>query len=105
MMSAFASGWNVIVRKRTLEENSYNLRKLPAYPGTVRFAAFDGLTVYVNPVAGLPGHEPCAWRQTWRFGGCLRNSGGCASPPDAGARRGVNAQPDCRPWARTWCSH
>ena len=27
MMAAFASGWNVIVRKKTLEDNNYNLRK------------------------------------------------------------------------------
>src|SRR3984893_5303793 len=37
MMSAFASGWNVIVRKRTLEDNNYNLRKLVTYPGTGPF--------------------------------------------------------------------
>src|SRR5882724_4938034 len=34
MMSAIASGWNVIVRKKTLEENDYNLRKVVTYPGT-----------------------------------------------------------------------
>ena len=28
MMSAIASGWNVIVRKKTLEDNNYNLRKV-----------------------------------------------------------------------------
>ena len=33
MMSAIASGWNVIVRKKTLEDNNYNLRKV-LYPGT-----------------------------------------------------------------------
>src|SRR5271166_129045 len=27
MMAAIASGWNVIVRKKTLEDNNYNLRK------------------------------------------------------------------------------
>ena len=27
-MSAIASGWNVIVRKKTLEDNNYNLRKV-----------------------------------------------------------------------------
>src|SRR5947207_2124518 len=37
MMSAIASGWNVIVRKKTLEENDYNLRKVVAYPGTGPF--------------------------------------------------------------------
>jgi peptide/nickel transport system substrate-binding protein len=37
MMSAFASGWNVIVRKKTLEDNNYNLRKVEIYPGTGPF--------------------------------------------------------------------
>ncbi|HJZ99945.1 MAG TPA: ABC transporter substrate-binding protein, partial [Candidatus Solibacter sp.] len=37
MMSAFASGWNVIVRKKTLEDNNYNLRKLVTCPGTGPF--------------------------------------------------------------------
>src|ERR671937_433607 len=29
MLGAFASGWNIIVRKKTLEENDNNLRNLP----------------------------------------------------------------------------
>jgi hypothetical protein len=33
MMSAIASGWNVIVRKKTLEGNRYDLRKVQVYPG------------------------------------------------------------------------
>jgi peptide/nickel transport system substrate-binding protein len=37
MMSAIASGWNVIVRKTTLEDNNYNLRKVEVYPGTGPF--------------------------------------------------------------------
>ena len=37
MMSAFASGWNVIVRKQTLDDNNYNLRKVVVYPGTGPF--------------------------------------------------------------------
>jgi peptide/nickel transport system substrate-binding protein len=37
MMSAFASGWNVIVRKKTLEDNGYNLRRVVTYPGTGPF--------------------------------------------------------------------
>ncbi len=37
MMSAFASGWNVIVRQKTLEDNNYNLRKVVTYPGTGPF--------------------------------------------------------------------
>lgn len=37
MLAAFASGWNVIVRKKTLEDNDYNLRQVPNYPGTGPF--------------------------------------------------------------------
>src|SRR5436190_8675291 len=37
MMSAIASGWNVIVRKKTLEDNRYDLRKVQVYPGTGPF--------------------------------------------------------------------
>src|SRR5215471_8740105 len=37
MMSAIASGWNVIVRKKTLEDNRYDLRKVQIYPGTGPF--------------------------------------------------------------------
>jgi peptide/nickel transport system substrate-binding protein len=37
IMSAIASGWNVIVRKKTLEDNGYNLRKVVTYPGTGPF--------------------------------------------------------------------
>jgi peptide/nickel transport system substrate-binding protein len=34
IMSAFASGWNVIVRKKTLEDNQQNLRRVVDIPGT-----------------------------------------------------------------------
>src|SRR5580700_8473312 len=37
MMAAIASGWNVIVRKKTLEDNSYNLRKVLDIPGSGPF--------------------------------------------------------------------
>ena len=37
IMSVIASGWNVIVRKKTLEDNTYNLRKVEIYPGTGPF--------------------------------------------------------------------
>jgi peptide/nickel transport system substrate-binding protein len=37
MLAAFASGWNVIVRKKTLEDNNYNLRRVLNYPGTGPF--------------------------------------------------------------------
>jgi ABC-type transport system substrate-binding protein len=37
IMSAIASGWNVIYRKKTLEDNNYNLRKVMLAPGTGPF--------------------------------------------------------------------
>jgi peptide/nickel transport system substrate-binding protein len=37
MLGAFASGWNIIVRKKTLEDNNYNLRQVMNYPGTGPF--------------------------------------------------------------------
>jgi peptide/nickel transport system substrate-binding protein len=37
MMSAIASGFNVVVRKKTLEDNHYDLRKVQIYPGTGPF--------------------------------------------------------------------
>ena len=37
MLGAFASGWNIIVRKKTLEDHKYNLRQVLDYPGTGPF--------------------------------------------------------------------
>ena len=37
MLGAFASGWNIIVRKKTLEEHNYNLRQVMNFPGTGPF--------------------------------------------------------------------
>src|SRR5713226_9049440 len=37
ILGAFASGWNIIVRKKTLEDNNYNLRQVMDYPGTGPF--------------------------------------------------------------------
>ncbi len=37
IMGALASGWNGIVRKKTLEDNQYNLRKVVDIPGTGPF--------------------------------------------------------------------
>ena len=37
MMGAIASGWNIIVRKKTLEDNNYSLRGIKDYPGTGPF--------------------------------------------------------------------
>src|SRR6266852_1909392 len=54
IMSAIASGWNVIVRKKTLEDNNYNLRKVEVYPGTgpfrsVRRVENESWTMERNP--------------------------------------------------------
>ena len=37
MMSAFASGWNVILSKKVLEDNNYNLRRVASLSGTGPF--------------------------------------------------------------------
>ena len=37
MMAAFASGWNTIVRKKTLDDNQGNLRRVVDIPGTGPF--------------------------------------------------------------------
>jgi peptide/nickel transport system substrate-binding protein len=37
MLGSFASGWNIIVRKKTLDDNGGNLRQVMAYPGTGPF--------------------------------------------------------------------
>jgi ABC-type transport system substrate-binding protein len=37
MLGAFASGWNIIVRQKTLQENEYNLRNVMNFPGTGPF--------------------------------------------------------------------
>src|SRR5580692_384614 len=62
IMLAIASGWNVIVRKKTLEDNNYNLRKLTSYPGTgpfrtVRYVENEVRVLEKNPSywnKGLP---------------------------------------------------
>ena len=62
IMSAFASGWNIILRKKTLEDNAGNLRRVVVYPGTGPFKhvrrvenevwVFEKNKEYWNP--GLP---------------------------------------------------
>ncbi|HEU4370957.1 MAG TPA: ABC transporter substrate-binding protein, partial [Methylomirabilota bacterium] len=37
MLGAFASGWNIIVRKKTLDDNQGNLRQVMNFPGTGPF--------------------------------------------------------------------
>ena len=41
VLNAIASGWNIIVRKQTLEENDYNLKRVKDYPGTGPFMFED----------------------------------------------------------------
>ena len=41
VLSAIASGWNIIVRKATLEENDFNLKRVKDYPGTGPFMFDD----------------------------------------------------------------
>ena len=53
-MAAIASGWNVIVRKKTLEDNNYNLRKVEIYPGTGPFKSVKR----VENESWLSGEEP-----------------------------------------------
>ena len=36
-LRALAAGFNVILRKKTLEEHNYDLRRVPVYPGTGPF--------------------------------------------------------------------
>ncbi|MBV9429622.1 MAG: ABC transporter substrate-binding protein [Bradyrhizobiaceae bacterium] len=54
MMAAIASGWNGIVRKKTLEDNNYNLRKVLNIPGTgpfrsVKYVENETWTMEKNP--------------------------------------------------------
>lgn len=41
VLNAIASGWNIIVRKQTLEENDFNLKRVKDYPGTGPFMFED----------------------------------------------------------------
>jgi hypothetical protein len=37
MLGAFASGWNIVVRKKSLDDHQGNLRQAASYPGTGPF--------------------------------------------------------------------
>jgi len=64
IMGAIASGWNGIVRKKTLEDNQYNLRRVQDIPGTGPFKskrrvenevwAMERHPNYWNKAGGLP---------------------------------------------------
>jgi ABC-type transport system substrate-binding protein len=59
MMQAFASGWNVIVRKKTLEDNNYNLRKVQNIPGTGPFRSVK----YVENETWVMEKNPKYWNK------------------------------------------
>jgi ABC-type transport system substrate-binding protein len=64
IMGAIASGWNGIVRKKTLEDNQYNLRRVQDIPGTGPFKSkrrvenevwvMERHPNYWNKAGGLP---------------------------------------------------
>jgi peptide/nickel transport system substrate-binding protein len=64
IMGAIASGWNGIVRKKTLEDNNYNLRRVVDIPGTGPFKSkrrvenevwvMEKHPNYWNKAGGLP---------------------------------------------------
>src|SRR6266851_8118906 len=59
-LRAVAAGFNVIVRKKTLEENNYDLRRVPVYPGTGPFR-----TKSVEPgVVRRLERNPAYWNNT-----------------------------------------
>jgi ABC-type transport system substrate-binding protein len=41
VLGAIASGWNIIVRKQSLEENNFDLKRVKDYPGTGPFKFLD----------------------------------------------------------------
>jgi peptide/nickel transport system substrate-binding protein len=59
MMAAIASGWNVIVRKQTLEDNGYNLRKVLNIPGTGPFRSVK----YVENETRIMERNPNYWNK------------------------------------------
>ena len=59
MMAAIASGWNVVVRKKTLEDNNYNLRKVLNIPGTGPFRSVK----YVENETWIMEKNPNYWNK------------------------------------------
>ena len=59
MMAAIASGWNGIVRKKTLEDNGYNLRKVLDIPGTGPFRSVK----YVENETRIMEKNPNYWNK------------------------------------------
>src|ERR1051326_6857414 len=59
MMAAIASGWNCIVRRQTLEDNGYNLRKVLNIPGTGPFRSVK----YVENETRIMEKNPNYWNK------------------------------------------
>ena len=59
MMAAIASGWNCILRKQTLEDNGYNLRKVLNIPGTGPFRSVK----YVENETRIVERNPNYWNK------------------------------------------
>jgi peptide/nickel transport system substrate-binding protein len=59
MMAAIASGWNGIVRRKTLEDNGYNLRKVLDIPGTGPFRSVK----YVENETRIMERNPNYWNK------------------------------------------
>ena len=82
IMSAIASGWNVIVRKKTLEDNNYNLRKVEIYPGTGPFKSVKR----VENESWLFEKNPNYWNKGCRISTRCSSSMRCRFRPNLGRR-------------------
>ena len=69
IMLALASGWNVIVRKKTLEDNNYNLRKVVTYPGTGPFRSVR----YIENEVRVMEKNPNYWNKVPRWNRVLQS--------------------------------
>ena len=90
MLAAIASGWNVIVRKKTLEDNNYNLRKVVVYPGTGPFRSVRRVENEIWVMEKNPNYCPshiltvssstmsCRFPPRWRPRSCPTGSIMCA---------------------------
>ena len=57
VMSAIASGWKVILRNQTLEDDNYDLRKVAIYPSPVPCAAFAAAPELLEQGAAVSGRR------------------------------------------------
>ena len=110
IMAAIASGWNVIVRKKTLEDNNYNLRKVASYPGhrTVQDRAPGGeRNLGRREEQGLLEQGPAVSRRHrvlqsgavlagTRFGDSVGSRGLCARDRSGDLQEGAGDARECR---------